>query len=68
MRNHPTLEQFSHHPCIHWEMRGEGEYCTAFGKLLDALELCCNPTCPRYDPLDCHLEELLTEKNKEEQR
>ena len=55
----PTLKQFSQHPCTHWEMRDDDEYCVFFGKPLFDPSLHCNPQCPAYDPWDCSLEELI---------
>ena len=62
MRRYPTPEQFSQHPCEHFQMNEGEEYCTMFGKDLYDPSLHCDPQCPKYDPWDCPLEMLLEEK------
>ena len=64
MRSYPTLEQFSQHPCTHWEMRDEKECCVMFGKTFDDPNLNCTPQCSAYDPWDCYIEELLIEDSQ----
>ena len=64
MSRYPTLEQFSAHPCEHWQMREAGEWCVMFDKALSSPQLHCDPRCPEYDSWDCEIEELLTSESE----